>query len=65
MTHNYLPIIDLVRLRIENAETRVQIVKLTTQSNGTVKAFGAIARRSTMFTRTWIVDTDTLTVEEV
>lgn len=65
MSMNQIPIIDAVRRAAENAETRVQIIKITIMSDGTVKATGMITRRSTMFTRTWIINRDTLAVLEV
>lgn len=65
MSMNQIPIIDAVRRAAENAETRAQITKITILSDGTVRATGMITRRSTMFTRTWIINRDTLAVLEV
>jgi len=62
---NQIPIIDAVRRAAENAETRVQITKMTILSDGTVRATGMITRRSTMFNRTWIINRDTFAVLEV
>jgi hypothetical protein len=62
---NFLPIIDAVRKAAENAETRAQITTIMLLSDGTVRATGMITRRSTMFARTWIINRDTLAVQEV
>jgi hypothetical protein len=62
---DFIKIIDAVRRSAEDGTCRAQVTKITVMADGNYKADGLIARRNTMFFRTWIINRDTLAILEV
>ena len=61
---DHVKVVDAIRKFADTEDARAQVDRITIQHDGNLKVSGHLVKRSTMFSRVWLVNKETMEVTE-